>query len=157
MWRPSSGVPSFDFWLCFCLLLFIANTVQWVAENSHVVAPFHQPVILGKSTLPPRFNCLSDSIWRTVLRMLAEGWTPLLHLPLLLPSQFCWPVCGVPRLLPEIFEVWDGGFIPPLCFVASTGLWLGANVGNKTQLVGGSAWDKLLWAAALQRPRCAVG
>lgn len=30
-----------------------------------------------------------------------------------------------------------------------TGLWLGVNMGNKTWLVGGSAWDKLPWDTAL--------
>lgn len=29
-------------------------------------------------------------------------------------------------------------------FISSTGVWLGVNMGNKTRLMGVSAWDKLL-------------
>lgn len=54
------------------------------------------------------------------------------------------PPLGLPltlTLLLEIFGIWLGGFMLPLLFVASTSLWLGANLENKTQLVGGSVWD----------------
>lgn len=90
-----------------------------------------------------------------VLRLLAEGMaaSPPLCLPLLFPSRFFWLGCSVPMRSLEIFGVWDGGFIPPLRFIASTGLWLAANA----WLVGGSAGDELPWDAALQGLGCVVG
>lgn len=83
--------------------------------------------------------------------------SPPLCLLLLFPSRFFWLGCSVPMRSLEIFGVWDGGFIPPLRFIASTGLWLAANVGNKTWLVGGSAGVELPWDAALQGLCCVVG